>query len=151
LGDLVAYGVAEAGSAEGLASWTVAGDICNIWYADAALLSLAPQVNHVPEARGWERGAQMWRLAAILGARLHTVQFRPLWLELEAVQFWRGEGARPTLARNAWERALQRWNRIYEREPLAGAQEGAQQFPRLAELSILGCALSDLQPHDWSP
>lgn len=138
-GDLVVYAPLPAGGVPGLASWAPVGNALNVRYAEAALASLAGG------EPGWPRGRQLVRLARDLGARWSGIAFRPLWLELESAQYWGAEGARPALAARALQRALQGWERLYEREPLAGAQEGAQQFPRLAELSALACGLSVLQ------
>lgn len=143
LADLVAYGGRGSGSVAGLACWSSGGETCNVRYDEAALWTLADP-HTLPRE---ERARQLWRLGQLFQAQRHGMHFRALWLDLESTQFWSADGARPALARQAWERALQGWHRIYEREPLTGDQEGAQQFPRLAELSALGCAIS----HYWQP
>ncbi|MBS2036680.1 hypothetical protein JST97_16945 [bacterium] len=81
------------------------------------------------------------RLATALGAQLKTVDdFRPLWLELECVLY---RGLDHPLGKRALKRAWQGLEAIYAKEALAGREQAALGYPRLAQWALLAGGLEN--------
>lgn len=140
LGDLVGRGSVVPGACE-LASWSVNGAVVNVRWRDAALLQ-----GLACEAEPYDpRGLTLHRLSESLQATLLLpMQFRELWLALESAQHW--TTLRPSLAAHFRRLAAAGIDRVFEREPLAGDQERAGDFRRLAELAAAARALGAM--HD---
>lgn len=79
------------------------------------------------------------RLSVALGARLGQVDdFRPLWLDLECLQF---RGVDHRLGQRALRRAWQGLEAIYAKEALAGREQADLGYPRLAQWALLAGGL----------
>lgn len=110
-----------------------------VHYTDEALWSLAG-----PGKEG--RAGFLHNLLSRFGALPGPLEsdLRPLFVWLERVQYWVGEGGKPARARHFAEKLRGQLNSLYEREPLLGLEQHSKGYPRLAQLAGLAGGLEAL-------
>ncbi|MFN8607781.1 MAG: hypothetical protein U0931_09625 [Vulcanimicrobiota bacterium] len=106
--------------------------LTNIRVSDAELLQLGRHGK-------LGRAGLAARLARALQARAHCLEdLRPLWLDLECLLY---RGPEHRLGRRALLRARQGLDAIYAKEALAGREQAALGYPRLAQWALLAGGL----------